>query len=352
MARADERAEVVAVGLRSHDPVDSPEAARRARAATGQRRIDRARGAARRHAVRLEDTAVGRYWTRLLEVEFVDRSVALAAKAFVSFFPLLIVVAALSPPKARTSIVETFASRFGISGDVFATVKQAFASADETRAATGVLGALLVVAYAVSFTTALQRVYLRAWRRPPGGGARNKGRGAVWVAGILALMLLLSSVRRLVGGPAGTFTLWALGVIGAVLSWWWTARLMLRGEVRWRPLLPTAVVIGVGGWFYTLAASLWMPRTVSQQFEQFGAFGIALAFVTWFTGFSFLIVGATVLGPVLAEGEDVVGRWLRAGEPSPLEPTAAPPLPGPDRPMRLSDAFGRDDGPSSGVPQV
>jgi hypothetical protein len=31
----------------------------------------------------------------MLEIEFVDRSVALAGKAFVSFFPLVIVVAAL-----------------------------------------------------------------------------------------------------------------------------------------------------------------------------------------------------------------------------------------------------------------
>ena len=43
------------------------------------------------------------------------------------------------------------------------------------------IGVLLTVAFAVSFTTALQRLYLRAWRRPPGGGLRNKGRGVIWV---------------------------------------------------------------------------------------------------------------------------------------------------------------------------
>ena len=37
---------------------------------------------------------LGRWWSRLLELEFVDRSVALAAKVFVSFFPLLILDAA------------------------------------------------------------------------------------------------------------------------------------------------------------------------------------------------------------------------------------------------------------------
>jgi membrane protein len=163
------------------------------------------------------------------------------------------------------------------------------------------------------------------------------------VAGVLVLLVLAASLRRIVAGPPGAVIVWALGLAASVLAWWWTARLMLRGEVRWRPLLPTALVTGVGSWAYTLAASVWMPRTLTQQFEQFGAFGIALAFVTWFTGFAFLVTGAAVLGPVLAEGDDVVGRWLRAAQPSPLEPSAAPPLLAPQRPMRLSDAFGLGD---------
>jgi len=134
-----------------------------------------------------------------------------------------------------------------------------------------------------------------------------------------------------------------LGVVGSVLSWWWTARLMLRGEVRWRPLLPTAVVTGVGSWAYTLAATVWMPRAVSKHYQQFGSFGIALDFVSWFTGFAFLIVGAAVLGPVLTEGDNALGRWLRGADPSPLTPSAPPALPAPPNAPRLSDAFGLGD---------
>jgi membrane protein len=302
------------------------------------------------HATRLEGTTLGRFWARLLEVEFVDRAVALAAKAVVSFFPLLIVVAAVAPAGARRSIVDTMAARFGLGGDAFTTVSRAFASPDQTRAATGVLGSLLAVAYAISFTTALQRVYLRAWRRPAGGGVRNKGRGAVWLAGVLVLLLLLGSLRRILAGPPGTVTVLICALLAAVAAWWWTARLMLRGEVRWRPLLPTAVVSGVGGWAYTLAATVWMPRAVAKHYAQFGSFGIALDFVTWFTGFAFVVIGAAVLGPVLAEGDNVLGRWLLTGGRSPLEPSAAPALPAPPRPLRVSDAFGLGPGGSRAEP--
>jgi membrane protein len=313
---------------------DAPQAANRA---------SRIRRSAARSAARLELTVLGRLWSRLLELEFVDRSVALAAKAFVSFFPLLILVAAVTPTGVRQEMLTVITNRLGVSGEAFEMVRQAFASADQTRAATELLGALITVAFAVSFTTALQRLYLRAWRRPPGGGVRNKGRGALWVGGFVLLLVVLSVVRSLLPGPSGPVLSWTIGLIGATGLWWWTARLMLRGEIRWRALLPTAVITGVGTWVYALAASAWMPGNVSNQFAQFGAFGIAQAIVTWFTGLAFLIVGAAAAAPALADGQGRVGRWLRADQPTAIEPGAAPALPGPARPVRLSDAFGRGD---------
>jgi hypothetical protein len=104
------------------------------------------------------------------------------------------------------------------------------------------------------------------------------------------------------------------------------------------------VCTGLGTSCYALGAEVWMPMTVSGNFAQFGAFGIALSFVTFFTGLAFVVVAGAVIGPVLTEADDPVGRWLRGGAATPLEPTAPPPLPGPDRPVRLADAFGRGSG--------
>src|SRR5664279_2645054 len=171
-------------------------------------RTSRIRRSAARSVARLEVTVLGRLWSRLLELEFVDRSVALAAKAFVSFFPLLILVAAVTPGNVREEMIAIISNRLGISGDAMETVRQAFASADQTREATELFSALITVAFAVSFTTALQRVYLRAWRRPPGGGVKNKGRGAVWVGGFVLLMIVLSLLRSLIPGPTGPLLSW------------------------------------------------------------------------------------------------------------------------------------------------
>ena len=84
---------------------------------------------------RLERMLLWRAWERMLEIEFVDRSVALAGKAFVSFFPAIIVVAAFSPPGVRHSIFTTLATRMGLSGEGLTAVKNAFASADSVRKA-------------------------------------------------------------------------------------------------------------------------------------------------------------------------------------------------------------------------
>ena len=144
-------------------------------------------------------TLLWKAWDRMLEIEFVDRSIALAGKAFVSFFPLLIVVAAFAPERIRSSIITAVAARLGVQGDALVLFREGFASSDDVRKATGVLGLVLTVFFATSFTPALQRVYLRAWRRPPArAGAGAYGRGVVWLLAMLATLAILGALR---GGP-------------------------------------------------------------------------------------------------------------------------------------------------------
>src|SRR5207253_6084506 len=76
-----------------------------------------------------ERTIFWRVWERMLENEFIDRGIALAAKAFVSFFPAVIVVAAFAPPAIRAAIAGTLAHRSGLSGPGLETFRNAFATA-------------------------------------------------------------------------------------------------------------------------------------------------------------------------------------------------------------------------------
>ena len=232
----------------------------------------------------LERLLIWRVWGRMLEIEFVDRSVALAGKAFVSFFPLVIVVAAFVPERTRASIISAVAARLGLRGDAFSLVQASFASSDDIRRATGLLGLVLTIFFATSFTTALQRVYLRAWRRPPHSGVDTYWRGATWLLVVLVSLALLGGLRDAAGEGAG-IVVWAVVVLAVNIGlWWFTAWWLLLGNVRVRVLAPTGVITGIAMAGFALSASVWMPEVVTSNEAQFGLFGVALALVTWFSG--------------------------------------------------------------------
>ena len=289
---------------------------------------------------RLERLLIWRVWERMLEIEFVDRSVALAGKAFVSFFPLVIVVAAFVPEGIRSSIVTAVAARLGVRGDAFTLFREGFASSDDVRKATGVLGLVLTIFFATSFTTALQRVYLRAWRRPPSrAGAGAYGRGAVWLLATLATLAILGALRGVFDGGLGSGLLVIVGLAATSGLWWFTAWFFLHGEVRMRVLVPTGLVTGIALGGYALSAQVWMPKVVTSNEAQFGVFGIALALVTWFSGAAICVLIGACVGPVFAEDTGSMGRLVRGEAPGTLIPGARPSLPPPVGERSLRDAF-------------
>jgi membrane protein len=294
---------------------------------------------------RLERLLLWRVWERMLEIEFVDRSVALAGKAFVSFFPLVIVVGAFAPERIRSSILTSVTARLGLQGDALVLAREAFASSDDIRKATGLLGLVLTIFFATSFTSALQRVYLRAWRRPPpAAGVGAYWRGAVWLLVVMVEMALLGGLRGALGDGLG-FGLFA--IVSLVLAsglWWFTAWFLLLGEVRARVLVPTGVITSIATFAYAASATVWMPGVVTGNEAQFGFFGVALALVTWFSGAAICVLIGACAGPVLAEDTGRVGRLVRGGESGTLTAGARPPLPPPARELGLRDAFRSTEG--------
>ena len=291
---------------------------------------------------RLERLLLWRVWERMLEIEFVDRSVALAGKAFVSFFPLVIVVAAFVPERTRASIISTLTTRLGIRGDSLTIAKEAFASSEEVRKATGALGLVLAFFFANSFTTALQRVYQRAWRRPPRAGVGANWRGILWLVVTLAYIALLGGIRAALGGGLGlgVFVIVSLAITSGL--WWFTGWFFLLGDARMRVLIPTGLITSITMTAFAISATVWMPTVVTDNESQFGFFGVALALVTWFSGAAFCVLVGACVGPVFAEDTGLVGKLVRGGDSPTLTAGASPPLPPPGRELGLRDAFRGD----------
>jgi membrane protein len=288
---------------------------------------------------RLERLLLWRVWERMLEIEFVDRSIALAGKAFVSFFPLVIVVAAFLPNDLRSSVITTLTNRLGFRGHALVTAKHAFATSDDVREATGVLGLVLTIFFATSFTTAVQRIYFRAWRRPHRGGSGKYWRGLSWLLAIIVYMAILGGLRSVFGDGAGLglFAIAALAVSTGL--WWFTAWFLLLGDVRARVLLPSGLITGIAISLFAASATIWMPSVLTDQEAQFGLFGVALALVTWFSGAATCVLIGACAGPVFAGDTGRVGRLIRGREDSTLTAGASAPLPPPTRELTLRDAF-------------
>jgi membrane protein len=294
---------------------------------------------------RLQRLLLWRAWERMLEIEFVDRSVALAGKAFVSFFPLVIVVAAFVSERARSSIITLVTSRLGMRGDALALARESFASSDDVRKATGLLGLVLAILFASSFTTALQRVYLHAWRRPPPAGVRADWRGLIWLLVMLASLAVLGAWRAALDGglETGLFVIVSLALTSGL--WWFTAWFLLLGDERARVLLPTGVITALALAGFAASAQIWMPGLVTGNDAQFGIFGVALALVTWFSGAAICVLIGACAGSVFAEDTGRVGTLIRGGQSQTLTTSARPPLPPPLHEPGLRDAFHSTDGP-------
>jgi membrane protein len=248
---------------------------------------------------------------RLVSVGFVSSGVILAAQTFLALFPLLIAVTALLPADAAVGVQDTFRQRVGISGSTDAAVSQLVNNRDQLQSGISVFGAVVVLASAMSFTRALQRVYEMAWGLPR-LGLRASLRGLLWLVGVVAYFAVLGiAIRFAGGGVQGTILRSVLFAVGAVLLWWWTPYLLLLGRVRARALLPGGLLTAAALLVVSSIGSVYLPRSVQSNERKFGTIGVVFAIESWLVVIGCTLVGAAVVTAVLAQIDGPIGRLCR-----------------------------------------
>jgi membrane protein len=204
---------------------------------------------------------------------------------------------------------------------------------------------VLAIVYASSFATALQRVYVRAWRRPRPSGVGAYGHGIVCMLAFLICLALLGGLRNALDSGLGIGLLAIFSLAATSGLWWFAAWYLLMGDVRARVLLPTGALTGIAMILYALSASIWMPKVVTDNEAQFGMFGVALALVTWLSGAAICVLAGACAGAVFAEDSGSIGRLIRGDSASTLTADASPSLAPPERELTLRDAFQSKDEP-------
>ena len=127
-------------------------------------------------------------------------------------------------------------------------------------------------------------------------------------------MAFLGAVRGVLGNGPGLALFAVISLATTSALWWFTGWFLLLGEVRWRVLLPSAVITSIAMAGFGVSATIWMPNVVTRNEAQFGFFGVALALVTWFSGAAICVLVGACAGPVFAEDPGSVGRFVRGGD--------------------------------------
>ncbi|MBS1868229.1 MAG: YihY/virulence factor BrkB family protein [Actinobacteria bacterium] len=233
---------------------------------------------------------------RLVELQFVDRSVALGSLAFTAMVPLLVIASAFLP--GSDGLANELIDRFRLQGDTAQLVRDVFAQPDAVRQSVSWLGMLLLVVAALSFTRALQRVYERAWRLRARGLAGTRA-GLIWIGGVVLWSTVFASARQWLvdlTGPVGTLTVL---LAGNAAVWLWSPWVLLAGRVDWRALVPTALLTSVAMTAIGIGSVIYMPAAIGRAATHYGSIGIAIALVSWLVGIGFALTVCAGVGAVL-----------------------------------------------------
>jgi membrane protein len=234
---------------------------------------------------------------RFVEIEGSQQATVLAAQAFTSLIPFVVVSAALGP--GDEDVADRIVERFSLEGSAARSVRALFNDSGEVESTVTWVGVVILVLATLSFTRAMQRMFQRAYRVEP-GGLKDMRRGLMWLAGFALWISLVAPLRDdLRDGVGLVLTLTLTGVSGFVV-WLWTPTILL-GDVDWRRLIPGAAITGALGAAVGVASSIYVPILMTWSAERYGLIGIAFSMQSWLLVIGFVAVIGAVVGALVSE---------------------------------------------------
>lgn len=237
---------------------------------------------------------------RLAGMQFVDRSVGVGALAFTALIPLLIVYSAVVPLADARSFADRLIDHLKLSGAAAETIHQAIAPPKTVAESVSVLGFLLLIASALSFARALQRMYETAYKLPAMGI-----RGTPWHLLWIALIPAYLTLRPVIAGLSSS-DLWQIvsSLALSLVAWLATPYILLGKRISGARLMPSAVFTALGMTGLSIASLIYLPHSLTASARSFGTIGIAFAILGWLVGGGFVLAGSAAAGAVTLERLD------------------------------------------------
>jgi membrane protein len=231
---------------------------------------------------------------------------AVTLAAFLALFPLLLVAVAVlgfvtrGNPDVTRQLLDALAIPAG--GDAAATIREAVATAEQSRKTASVVGLVGMLWSGLGLVAALQYAYDSVWQ-VTGRGLRDKAFGLLWLLGagvLFAGSFALTAVVQFLPWFLAPLEIVAAVALGMAL-FLWAEKVLANRDVGWRPLLPGALAAGIGFELLKLLGSIYVPRAVASSSALYGSIGVVFAILAWLFFFGRLLVYASALNVVLWE---------------------------------------------------
>jgi membrane protein len=79
---------------------------------------------------------------------------------------------------------------------------------------------------------------------------------------------------------------------------WWTTHFLLRGQISWRRLWPSAVATGVGFVALGVFSRFYFSSSIISDDRTYGAIGAVFSLMTWLIGIGVVIMFGATAGAV------------------------------------------------------
>jgi membrane protein len=242
---------------------------------------------------------IGTVITEWYRIEVVDRSMAIGAQGLLAVLPMLVVLAAFLPHDAAVALYQQTSDTLGLNRQQSEPLGGLMTEGANSANA-GLIGVLIALVSATSFSRALQRMYARAfvldWT-----SRRGKIRASsVWLFAWLAFL----AFEAWFGSHSDPLPFATTAVAALFLQlgfWWWTLHTLLLGDVSWSDLLPTATISAVAVLALARGSGLVMPLYAKSLIGQYGSFGLILAMATWMVAMAGALVLSASVGALITQ---------------------------------------------------
>jgi membrane protein len=238
----------------------------------------------------------------------------LAFRVFLWLLPVALVVVCLTGIAAGLLGVTSghLASGAGMSTALTGAISQAVSASGRGRVGLLVLGLVLAAMAGRGVVRALRVIGAVAWQM--GGPTRASYKESAIFAGWAVVMAAIPFLGGpLYSGGLGTDLLAMLLLTSAFAAagFWGLIVLPRPEEVRWRSLVPGAILFGIGFEFTRVFTAVYLVGKLERSSNLYGSFGLTVVFMAWLYLIARFVVGGIGLNAAAWEG--AAGRTAPEG---------------------------------------